>query len=166
MGGKAAAGDVAGGAGRVEVFDAFEAGMAAQPLLALAQGHVVGVDLGDVVEALAGECAEHVGDALLVLADDAQSGVAQQLVVVEEAAGDGVLDGHDAQVGGAAAHAGEEVGERLVLDHLHLRGRRAQKLVGGGVVETSGHALYGNTQAHSALRFSCTSTRFPKHSGG
>lgn len=57
----------------------------------------MGVDLRQVVDALAGESRQHMGDARLVLAHHYGAAFAQQLVVLQKRSGYGVFDCHDAE---------------------------------------------------------------------
>jgi len=75
-----------------------------------------------------------------VLTHDACSRVAQQLVVVEQAAGNGVLDGHHANGGGVALDVLKHLFEGGAADELHLL--TVEILVGGHVVERTHKALY------------------------
>ena len=78
----------------------------------------------------------------LVFADDAHAALAQEFVVVEQAARDGIFDGHEAEYGTVCLHGAKEGLECVATDELQ---RLAFKvLVGGDVVEGTADALYCN----------------------
>ena len=76
-----------------------------QKLAALHQGYGMGVYLLDGVPVVVRQAADAVGDVQLVLADDGGARVAQQLVVMQQATGNGILDGQHTDAGGVLAHA-------------------------------------------------------------
>ncbi len=80
--------------GHLGYLDIGQAGL--QEDLALAQSYRVGIDLDEVVHLRARQSAQDVADVQAVLARNLQLRVAQQLVVLQEVAGYGVLNGHDA----------------------------------------------------------------------
>lgn len=67
-------------------------------------------------------------------------------MVLEQGAGDGVFDGHDAHEGRVAVETLHHLVERVTLHRLNIPG--AEICAGGGIVEASGHALYGHFEAH------------------
>ena len=87
-----------------------------------------------------GQAHDAVADAQLVFAHDGHAAVAQQFVVVEQAAGDGVLDGNDSHCVVVVVEAGEDLLEGVAADEFHLF--VLEVAVGGDVVEAALDALY------------------------
>ena len=135
-----------GAARRVVLFDEFHARVGLEKLAALHQGHGVRVNLAYVVEGLARQSGQYVRDAQLVFPHDVQIALAQQLVVLQQAAGDGILDGDDAQQGAVECHAVEHLGKGGTGDGLDFL--LAEVGAGGGFVVTAGYALYGDSLLH------------------
>ena len=95
----------------------------------------------DLIDCLPGQGAEHVRDADLLLAYDAQVRAAQQLVVLEQRAGNRVLDGGNAEQRTVAVEGREERLEALARHDGD--GLRAEEFAGGRLVEAPCNALYG-----------------------
>ena len=68
-------------------------------------------DFGDVVGRLPGEGRQDVRDAEFLFADDPGAALLQEFVVGQQAAGDGVFDGRDAQQRRIGGHPGEQLVE-------------------------------------------------------
>ena len=136
------AADGGGCASRIVGQHHFVGGMGGQVVATLCQGYGVGVHLDDAGGVVLGEAEQAMLDVQLVLADDAHAALAQEFVVVEQAARDGIFDGHEAEYGTVCLHGAKEGLECVATDELQ---RLAFKvLVGGDVVEGTADALYCN----------------------
>ncbi len=110
--------------------------------LALTQGYRVRIDLDEVVHLRARQSAQDVADVQAMLAHNLQLRVAQQFVVLQQVAGYGVLDGHDAQY---ARVCGQGVEHALKGRAAHrLKVLAGEVLLGRPLVVTSLLALYGH----------------------
>ena len=67
-------------------------------------------------------------------------------LILQQAAGDGILNGYDAQQGVVVRHAVEHLGEGGAGDGLNIL--LAEIGSCGGFVITTGYALYGNSFLH------------------
>ena len=136
--------------GRVLGLHVLHARMLRQEPAALHQRHGVRVDFLDALPVVIGQAADAVRDVELVLTDNGRARVAQQLVVVQQRAGNGVLDGHQAHHRGVLAHALEHLLERRAADELYLLTLEIE--VGGYVVERAHKALYRYSLHTSVLK--------------
>lgn len=117
---EASLGDFARAACGVVPFDDLHAGEGFQEIAALHQGDRVRADFGDVVGRLPGEGRQDVRDAEFLFADDPGAALLQELVVGQQAAGDGVFDGRDAQQRRIGGHPGEQLVETQAGQHLYF----------------------------------------------
>ena len=126
---------------RVVPFDGLELRVRLEEFAALHQRNRVGVDLAQRVQPLAGECRQHMRNAQLAFADDLQFAASQQFVILQQAAGDGVFDGDDAQQRSFVLHSVEERVERRTGDDFD--GFVTEIASCGLFVETTRFALNG-----------------------
>ena len=137
-------------AGGVVGFHDAQVGVLLQIVARLHEGHGVGVYLGDGLPRVVGQTADAMGDVELMLDYDGGARVAQQLVVVEQATGDGVLDGGHCNHGRVLANALVNLFKRLAAEQLQLLA--LEVLVGGDVVKRTDLALYGYSFHNLCLR--------------
>ena len=118
-----------------------EVGMVGEKLAALHQSHRMGVNLLQGAPVVVGQAADAVLDVELVLAHHGGAALAEQLVVVQQAAGDGVLDGANADDGRVALDIFEHLLEGGAANQLYLL--TLEILMGGNVVKRPQLSLYG-----------------------
>ena len=136
------AADFLGCAGRVAHFDHLHVRMPVEKGTALHQGHGVGVHLREGVPVVLGQTHDAVFDVQFVFAHNGHAAFAQQVVVVQQASGNGVLNGHQSETRIVVAHFLEYLLEGVAADELHFV--VAEVLVGRNVVERAADALYRN----------------------
>ena len=117
---EASFGDFARAACGVVPLDDLHAGAGFQEIAALHQGDRVRADFRDVVGRLPGESRQDVRDAEFLFADDPGVALLQEFVVGQQAAGDGVFDGRDAQQRRIGGHTGEQLVETQAGQHLYF----------------------------------------------
>lgn len=132
--------DVGCGTGCVGDFDDFQVRVARQEVATLHQSDRVGIDLGQVVPTLVGQAHDAVTDTQFVLSYDGHSAVSQQFVVVEQAACDGILDGHKSQQVGFTFQPREHLLESVAANQFHLL--VLEEAMSSDIVEAAFDALY------------------------
>ena len=132
--------DVGCGSGSIDNLDHLQVLVAREEVAALHQGDWMRVDFRYVFPAFTRQAHDAMADAKFVLSHDGHSAVAQQFVVVEQATGDGVLDGHKAQHIRRAFQSGEHFLESVAADQFHLL--VLEEAMSSDIVETAFDALY------------------------
>lgn len=136
-------GNLPGAVGGVGPLDDLQPGPRLEKLPALHQGDGVRVHFADLVERLPGQRGDDVRDAQLLLSHDAGVALLEQFVVGQQAPGDGVLDGGDAQQAAVLRHAVEEFVEAHAGNGFDLAVGEISAC--GGFVVASGDALDGDS---------------------
>jgi hypothetical protein len=107
------------------------------------------MDFGQRTPIVFGQADAIVLDAELVFAHDGHSIFAQEFVVVEEASGDGVLNGQHPYHRAVLLDVLEDFLERVTTDEFDVFAR--EELVGGDVVERARYTLYSYSFHGSAF---------------
>ncbi|CDF21860.1 unknown [Prevotella sp. CAG:617] len=127
------AADVGSGAGRIFSLHYFQVGVLLQEFATLHQGYGVGVDFVEGAPVVFGQTHDAVFNVQLVFAHHGHAAHAQQVVVVQQAAGNGVFDGHQTEHRIVVLHVGYHVFKRVAEIHFYFLTLKI--LVGGDVVE-------------------------------
>ena len=124
-----------------------------KPLLALHKRHRVRVHLLHIIDSGAWQRAQHMRDALFPLAHNAVVGGSEQLVICQQAAGNSILDCHNAHEGRVVAQRLEKRRESVEFHRIDFNAARCEILACGCIVEAAGHSL--NSHALACLCAMC-----------
>ena len=133
--------DSFGCTGRVVGFYNLAVAKLLEKVTALHEGYRVGIDFPNVVDVLVGQTKQTVLNVELVLTYNGEVAGTQQFVIVEQAACDGIFNGHHGQQAAVFLHGVEKFFKCFAANQLNLF--VGEELVGGNIVERTLDTLYG-----------------------
>ena len=145
--------NVGSGTGGVVSLHHFHFRVACKIVTALHERNGMRVHFGDGVPIVIGQAHECVFDVELVFAHHGDGVFQQEFVVVEQAPGDGVLDGHEGQVGRFVAQGLEHRLKGVAT--VHVQRGVAKIAASGNVVKRTENSLNGNVHSGENWREKC-----------